>query len=62
MTDQTDDRCWFCGKSDKFLIYEEEFDTFVHVACIRKTLEDEAKVGETAAAAQIMSYLLGDGI
>jgi hypothetical protein len=27
MTDWTDGGCWFCGKVDKFLIYEKEFDT-----------------------------------
>ncbi len=25
--DRTDGGCWFCGKVDKFLMYEEEFDT-----------------------------------
>ncbi len=40
MNDQTDGGCWLCGKVDKFLIYEEEFDTYVHVDCIRKALED----------------------
>ena len=62
MTDQTDDKCWFCGKSDKFLIYEEEFDTFVHVDCIRKALEKGEKTGKKATEAKQMSYLLGDGI
>ena len=62
MTDRTNGRCWFCGKVDKFLIYEEEFDTYVHVDCIRKALEDGEKTGETPTEAKQMSYLLGDGI
>ncbi len=62
MTDRTDGGCWFCGKVDKFLIYEEEFDTYVHVDCIRKALEDGEKNSETPTEAKRMSYLLGDGI
>lgn len=62
MSDQTDDRCWFCGKTDKFLVYEEEFDTYVHVDCIRKALTDDAGTGAKTTEAKRMSYLLGDGI
>ena len=62
MTDQTDRGCWFCGKVDKHLIYEEEFDNYVHVDCIRKALADGEKSGETPTEAKRMSYLLGDGI
>ena len=62
MSDRTYGRCWFCGKVDKFLIYEEEFDTYVHVDCIRKALEDSEKTGKKATEAKLMSYQLGDGI
>ena len=62
MTDRTDGGCWFCGKVDKFLIYEEEFDYYVHADCIRKALEDGDKTGKTPTEAKRMSYLLGDGI
>lgn len=66
MTDPTGEGCWFCGKVDKFVIYEEEFDTYVHVDCIRKALADEEKIGEKTgtkvAKARQMAYLLGDGI
>ena len=62
MTERTDGGCWFCGKVDKFLIYEEEFGCYVHVDCIRKTLEDGEKSGKTPMEAKRMSYLLGDGI
>jgi hypothetical protein len=37
-------------------------DTYVHVDCIRKALEDGEKTGETPTEAKRMSYLLGDGI
>ena len=62
MTVWTDRGCWFCGKVDQFLIYEEEFDYYVHVDCIRKALKDGEKTGETSMEARQMSYLLGDGI
>ena len=62
MTEQTDGKCWFCGKSDKFLVYEEEFDTYVHVDCIRKALADDAGTDAKTTEAKRMSYLLGDGI
>ncbi len=62
MTDLSDGRCWFCGKIDKFLIYEEEFDTYVHVDCIRKALEEGEKTGAPSTQAKMMAYLLGDGI
>jgi hypothetical protein len=62
MTDRNESGCWFCGKVDKFLIYEEEFDTYVHVDCIRKALEDGEKTGRKVTEAKVMSYLLGDGI
>jgi hypothetical protein len=62
MTDRIDDGCWFCGKVDKFLIYEEEFDCYIHADCIRKTLEDSEKSCKTPMEAKRVSYLLGDGI
>ena len=62
MTDRRDGGYWFSGKVDMFLIHEEEFDTYVHVDCFRKALEDVKKTGETPTEAKQMSYLLGDGI
>ena len=62
MTDHTDAKCWLCGKSDKFLVYEEESDTYVHVDCIRMALKEDEKTAETATKVKRMSYLLGDGI
>jgi|GEM_PF-4289893 len=62
MADQVDRGCWFCGKVDKFLIYEEESDTYVHVDCIRKALVEGEETGHTPPEARRMSYLLGDGI
>ena len=55
MADRTDGGCWFCGKVDKFLIYEEEFDTYVHVDCIRKALEDGEKTGGKATEANSLA-------
>jgi hypothetical protein len=45
--------CWFCDHGGD-LVFDCEFDTAVHVECIRKALEEDPENPE----AQIMSYLL----
>lgn len=50
--------CWFCDKSgDEPLSFDMEFDTPVHLSCVRKTLEREPEHPE----ARCMAYLLEDG-
>ncbi len=44
--------CWFCGGLDGELLFEIEFDTFVHKKCLEEALEKEDE------EAEIMSYLL----
>lgn len=47
--------CWFCNTKDQRpMVFDEEFDTLVHIECIKKSL--------TAGSpeAEIMSYLLKD--
>jgi len=46
--------CWFCWEKDDKLVFDSEFDTAVHVKCIRKVLAVEPNHPE----ANIMKYLL----
>ena len=46
--------CWFCNTDDGKLLFDTEFDTYVHAECIRKALK------ENDPEAKIMSYLLED--
>lgn len=46
--------CWFCRELDDALTFDTEFDTAVHVTCIRKALEENPDNYE----AQAMEYLL----
>jgi hypothetical protein len=47
--------CWFCGdKGDEPLVFDMEFDTPVHLSCIRKALEEDPNHGEAGP----MDYLL----
>lgn len=47
------DRCWFCqqGKCDEF---DMEFDTFLHIECLKKAVEKDPNDPE----ASLMAYLL----
>ena len=45
-------RCWFCGRDTGELHFDEEFDTYVHLDCIRKAL------AEGDEEAKLMAYLL----
>ena len=46
--------CWFCWHKDNDLIYDGEFDTFVHVDCIKSVLKTDPDHSE----ASIMRYLI----
>lgn len=48
--------CWFCKGEDGDLLFDGEFDTFVHVKCIEQALEDDPHHPE----ARHMMYLLED--
>ncbi|MCB5368974.1 hypothetical protein [Collinsella aerofaciens] len=50
--------CWFChtAPEDKPMLFDIEFDTYVHEDCLRKALEEEPDHPE----AGIMAYLLED--
>jgi hypothetical protein len=54
--------CWFCGLTDEKLVFDYEFDTYVHTACIQQVLKEGDEDDERTMEAQQMSYLLGDGI
>jgi hypothetical protein len=49
-------RCWFCRQDDRFeaLLFDWEFDTFVHASCIRDALATFPNHPE----ARLMKYLL----
>lgn len=46
--------CWFCERDNGEMAFDAEFDTWVHLDCIRNAIEKDANNVE----AQIMSYLL----
>lgn len=51
--------CWFCQKRDPLedLVFDGEFDTPVHISCLRKILEEDPNDPE----ANFMKYLLKEG-
>lgn len=48
--------CWFCqmDNENEEMFFENEFDTFVHLSCLRSVLDKNPDHPE----AQLMSYLL----
>lgn len=48
--------CWFCFRQNDDLAFDTEFDTYVHLKCIRIALDRPSKMGRREA--EIMSYLL----
>ena len=56
INDQQDYDCWFCSKKDELLVFDGEFDTYVHLECIRRVLKSEPMNPE----AVLMKYLLED--
>jgi hypothetical protein len=62
MITNTGNGCWFCGLMDEKLVFDYEFDTYVHTACIQQVLKEGDEDDERNMEAQLMSYLLGDGI
>ena len=50
-----DGGCWFCHIKDDNLVFDTEFDTYVHINCIKKELESGHE-----SEAIFMTYLLID--
>lgn len=48
--------CWFCFKDTGILVYDSEWDTEVHLECVRKALFKDPNHAE----AQFMRYLLDE--
>lgn len=46
--------CWFCHTKTNDMLFDTEFDTYLHEKCLRSELENCPENPE----AQIMSYLL----
>lgn len=47
--------CWFCHKDDGELVFEDQFDTFVHVSCIIKALEVDPNDPEAQLMTDVFS-------
>lgn len=45
--------CWFCYRDHAPLVFDVEFDTCLHINCLKEAVKDENN-----QEAQIMSYLL----
>ena len=58
MVDPTEGGCWFYHKGDGDLVFDDEFDTYVHLQCIRDTLEEAKRTGKLNPEAELMAYLL----
>ena len=58
MPNSSEGGCWFCRRDDGELGYDEEFDTFVHIHCIRNALKDAQQLREPIQEAELMAYLL----
>jgi hypothetical protein len=52
--------CWFCGLTDEKLVFDYEFDTYVHTACIQQVLKEGSEDDVKHMEAKLMSYLLSD--
>ena len=50
-----DGGCWFCFEDYEPMIFDTEFDTYLHKDCLKKAIEKDPEDGE----AQVMGYLLG---
>jgi hypothetical protein len=46
--------CWFCHRKTDDMVFDTEFDTYLHLDCLRKALEEDPDHPE----AKVMSYLL----
>jgi len=46
--------CWFCYKKDDNMVFDTEFDTNVHIDCLKKALNKDPNHPE----AKYMKYLL----
>ena len=54
MVNPNDGGCWFCECDDGEMLFDTEFDTFVHEKCLRKEL------AKGQLEAKIMSYLISE--
>ena len=51
-----DGGCWFCSTADGDMLFDTEFDTYVHEQCLRNTLAGDPEHLE----ARLMAYLVPD--
>ncbi len=52
--------CWFCHEDgeDIYLVFDTEFDTYVHKSCILAELSKDPASASYNPEAEIMKYLL----
>lgn len=50
--------CWFCYRKSDGMLFDTEFDTYLHEECLRKELAENPDNPE----ARVMSYLLDGGV
>ena len=46
--------CWFCHKKTDDIVFDVEFDTYIHIEYIKKALRDNPNNRET----KLMKYLI----
>lgn len=49
-----DGGCWYCERVDEDLVYDDEFDTMIHLDCVRQVL----KYNPNDLEVQFLSYLI----
>ena len=49
--------CWFCWNNDGDLVLDKEFDTYIHLDCLKEVFKENPHHPE----AQFMGYLLDNG-
>ena len=52
--------CWFCRRADNNMVFDTEFDTAVHIDCIKKALKEHVptETHPEHPEAKHMKYLL----
>jgi hypothetical protein len=48
--------CWYCHKKDEFLIFSREFDTYLHIKCLKKALADDPRDREAKIMMREFEY------
>lgn len=55
-----DGGCWYCNRKDSSLVFDIEFDTFVHKSCTAEALRKDPEDTETRTIARSIGILEED--